>query len=268
LEEAITALDEVISLDPEWSDAYFRRGEVHERLAEVYDPQEEAELVQLSMEAAVENYTSILEMNPENLLALEKRGVANVKIASYEAAVEDLNQVIEAGSESAELYYFRAKARHEIGEFQGAKEDVELALELDLEPDLQLEAEALLEQIEQALVPKIPGYMGVPIMPDAIDYFVLARSAGYYSNRTTAEIQNWYNQQLSAYGWYPYMDDYWCPGTDRVILTYRTSSQLAMIAVISYEGRSMVMIVVNPLGEAELDIMNAITFLCFYINPN
>jgi len=206
----------------------------------------------------------MLELEPENLIALEKRAIANVNIGDFESAVEDLTGVIEADPERAEPYYFRATARYEIQEFQEAKDDAEMALELGLEPELQTAAEELLGQIEQALVPKVAGYKGVPYVPDAHDISILDRSAGYYSNRTVADVRSWYNQQLPAYGWYPYRDDAWCPGNQTVILTYQGSGQLAMIAVFSFEGRTLVMMVVNPLGEAEGDILNALAAICIW----
>jgi tetratricopeptide (TPR) repeat protein len=259
LEEALGAFDEVISLEPEMADAYFRRAETYERMADAYEDAEDEEQASLTWESAIDDYTTILELDPENLMATERRGIVRVHIGEFEAAIEDLSTVIEANPESAEFFYHRATAWVEIGEWQEAKADVETALELGLEADLQEAAENLLEQINQALKPS--GMSGVPIMPGATDVVYYDNGGRYNIDKSLAEIQSYYTGMLPAYGWRLNQPDIVCPEI-AVILVYEQGGQLAVVTGTFFEGRPVVLIVVDQTQDVLEDLASWISLVC------
>ncbi|MCD6217565.1 tetratricopeptide repeat protein [bacterium] len=83
----------------------------------------------------IENMTRVLELQPDNAIALEYRGMAHYEIGShFKLATEDFSRLIELSPKRAMLYFRRGLAFNQGGYSIEAIDDYMAALKLD--PDI------------------------------------------------------------------------------------------------------------------------------------
>ena len=97
--------------------AYFDRGLDHYK--------------QGNLEAAIEDYTTAIELDPQYVLAYYDRGGARSEQGNLDAAIEDYTRAIELDPQFAVAYYSRGVARSHQGDLSGAIQDYTTAIELD-----------------------------------------------------------------------------------------------------------------------------------------
>ncbi|MCX7594258.1 MAG: tetratricopeptide repeat protein [Fischerella sp.] len=81
-------------------------------------------------QAALENYTKALEIDPKNINAFLWRGNAQAYLKEYEAAIDDYTQVIRLAPEEADAYMNRAVVYCTLGNRQEAERDYQKAANL------------------------------------------------------------------------------------------------------------------------------------------
>src|SRR5439155_945690 len=109
---ALQALTEAIKLDPKCADAYFHRASL---LADVGQAA-----------AALGDYDHALKLNPDNISALNNRGLAYFALKDYERAAADFTQAIARDRYNAKFYLERRECllkldRHEEAQGDAAK---------------------------------------------------------------------------------------------------------------------------------------------------
>lgn len=86
-------------------------------------------------EAAESNLTQVLEQNPQDADALNKRGICRLKRAAYEKSIEDFTGALEFKPGDAVLWKHRAMAYASLRDFEPAIRDFTKTLELDSTAD-------------------------------------------------------------------------------------------------------------------------------------
>ncbi|MEZ4683385.1 MAG: tetratricopeptide repeat protein [Caldilineaceae bacterium] len=148
---ALDAFDHVVALEPTNADAHFN-------LAEIYDTQGEYEKALAHFTLAIDNaplsnawaydgrallyesfdepqkarddYTTFIELQPENPLGYSNRSNVLIWLAQWDAALADYNRVIELVPEQAHHYVSRAYIQRQRGDWQAAVADIERAMAL------------------------------------------------------------------------------------------------------------------------------------------
>ena len=82
-------------------------------------------------EAAEAKLTEVLEQNPTNADALNKRGICRLKRAAYEKSIEDFTAALDLTPDDPVLWKHRAMAYGSLREFEPAIRDFTKTLELD-----------------------------------------------------------------------------------------------------------------------------------------
>jgi tetratricopeptide (TPR) repeat protein len=76
------------------------------------------------------------------------RGLARAGLGLHEAALADFDAAIAADNGNALGFFGRGWVYAEIGEAEKAIPDLERSLELDLDPDIQQDVEAVLQKLK------------------------------------------------------------------------------------------------------------------------
>jgi|694.fasta_scaffold24465_4 tetratricopeptide (TPR) repeat protein len=87
---------------------------------------------QTNFEAAVDGFTNVLEINPENTEAYFMRGLNLTRLGEYELAIQDFSEAIARSPKGSESYYWRAEARKLSGDRLGAVADYSRASQLKM----------------------------------------------------------------------------------------------------------------------------------------
>ena len=117
---AIEQYNEAISIDPEFTVAYFDRGIAFQRI-EDYDQ-------------AIADYTQAIALDPDYASSYYQRGVTYYYQGDLEKAISDLNKATELDSTYALAYAVSGQVYAELGKVELAVGNYEKALELDLPP--------------------------------------------------------------------------------------------------------------------------------------
>uniref|UniRef100_A0A8C2LFU4 Tetratricopeptide repeat domain 6 n=1 Tax=Cricetulus griseus TaxID=10029 RepID=A0A8C2LFU4_CRIGR len=116
-QNAMTDYDAAISLDPEYSLAYFNAGNIyfhHRQFSQAND-----------------YFSKALEFNSENEYALMNRAVTNIILKKYEEAEKDFSCAIEHCPHWATLYFNRASLYFCLKKYELAEKDLGVALSLN-----------------------------------------------------------------------------------------------------------------------------------------
>lgn len=81
-------------------------------------------------QAAADDYSAILQIEKDNVTALEGRGLANIKGAQFEDAVADWSRLIELSPGTASYYRSRGQAQLGAKKFDDALADYEKSIDL------------------------------------------------------------------------------------------------------------------------------------------
>ena len=114
---AIEAFDRAIGLNPNYADAYSRRGIARAALKD--------------NQGAIADYNQALKLDPKNFIAYIGRG--NIRSASgdKQGALADFNQALKIDPNDAKLYVNRGVIRYQLEDKQGALADFNQALKID-----------------------------------------------------------------------------------------------------------------------------------------
>ena len=120
LDDAIIYYDEVISLQPgspiEFV-IYYHRGNAYSEKG--------------NFDAAIQDFTTAIELDPENDDVYYNRGNAYSEKGNFDAAIQDFTTAIELNPENDDVYYNRGNAYSEKGNFDAAIQDFTTAIELN-----------------------------------------------------------------------------------------------------------------------------------------
>ena len=160
-EEAIADLDKALALNPEFTDAYYRRAAVKLSLAASKIKSGNVKKARDLYQAAIKDFDEAIKLYPEYSNAYEIRGIAKIRIgklesdtrnkkkaqASYAAAVDDLTQAIKLEPKEFRAYYNRGRAKSFLGKLKANQGNVKEARRLyqaamaDFTQVIQLEPE-------------------------------------------------------------------------------------------------------------------------------
>ena len=116
-QDAITAYNETIRLQPDFANAYVNRGLAKEKLGQY--------------ESAIMDYSRAIEIDPTLAGAYNNRGSAKRKLGQHFSALEDLNTAIQLDPHYVKAYVNRGNAKNSLGHPNEALEDFNTALDLD-----------------------------------------------------------------------------------------------------------------------------------------
>lgn len=116
-QDAITAYNEAIRLQPDFANAYVNRGLTKEKLGQ--------------HESAIMDYSSAIKIDPTLAGAYNNRGSAQRRLGQHFLALEDLNTAIQLDSHYVKAYINRGNAKNSLGHPNEALEDFNTALDLD-----------------------------------------------------------------------------------------------------------------------------------------
>lgn len=116
LDEAVSAYSKAVNRQPEDPQAYRMRGNVFKDMEDY--------------EAALEDYTSSLELEPEAYW-FNRRGLVYEETKQYDKALQDYTKALELDPRWAVAYNNRGYAKMYLKDFAGAKTDFETSIKLD-----------------------------------------------------------------------------------------------------------------------------------------
>ncbi|HBB34236.1 MAG TPA: serine/threonine protein kinase [Cyanobacteria bacterium UBA8803] len=80
---------------------------------------------------AIERYTKVLELQPNNDSAYDQRGRIYSRLGESQKALADFSKAIQLNPRKERAYYQRGNIRWQLGDRQGAKDDYTQALQID-----------------------------------------------------------------------------------------------------------------------------------------
>ena len=116
-QDAITAYNEAIRLQPDFANAYVNRGLAKEQLGQ--------------HESAIMDYSSAIEIAPTFAGAYNNRGSAKRRLEQYFSALEDLSTAIQLDPHYVKAYVNRGNVKNSLGHPSAAIEDFDFALQLN-----------------------------------------------------------------------------------------------------------------------------------------
>ncbi len=148
--EAIVSFNEAIKLDSKASQAYYMRGNIKQKFADVHGAMkdynkaieskpdfseayfERGNIKYLLQDyyGAINDYSKTIELNENNLDAYYKRGQAKQQLEAYQDAINDCTKIIEKDRDNVDAYYLRGVLRIEYGQLSEGCLDLSKAGEL------------------------------------------------------------------------------------------------------------------------------------------
>ncbi len=80
-------------------------------------------------EDSIKYYNRIIELNPKNIRAYNKRGLARYEMGDKDGAIEDFNKDRKLDPKNVDAYSNRGLARYDLGDKEGAIRDYTQAIE-------------------------------------------------------------------------------------------------------------------------------------------
>ena len=155
--KALDELTQTISMDARHTHAYFMKGLIYRK-----DPS--------TVQAAITNYSKVVEIDPEHDAAFHNRGLAHIQIGDYDKAIEDFERAIELDPSNANSYNSRGIAFKCMGQYERALMDFDHAI--GLQPDHKLALSNRLETNELMWKSKF-------FVSDAIERLASLRDRGF-----------------------------------------------------------------------------------------
>jgi len=115
--EALKDFDRALHINSDYGKAYLSRGLVRRRLKDY--------------RGAIKDFNQALHFRPNHAKAYMNRGLARCDLGDYEGAIEDCNQALHIDAKFAEAYSIRGMMRSRLGDKKGAIEDWNQALKAD-----------------------------------------------------------------------------------------------------------------------------------------
>lgn len=107
--EALVNLNKAIELDPNYSSAYYLRGNIKDNFEDRH--------------GAMKDYNLAIEKNPKFADALFARGNVKMKLQDYYGAVDDYTAAIAINENYVEAYFSRGRAKQFLQAYQDAIND-------------------------------------------------------------------------------------------------------------------------------------------------
>lgn len=82
------------------------------------------------MERVISDYTKAIELNPDDVISYNNRGLAHEKNGEYELALEDYTKAIELEPNEVSGYYNRENIYLKLAEYEKAFAEYDRALEM------------------------------------------------------------------------------------------------------------------------------------------
>ncbi len=129
---------ERIKKDKDDIEAYYARGGSHFQLGQIYIlmygpaySQDQNKVIKGEFEAAVSDFSAVVDKKPDLLQAYIMRGMAYGQMGLSAAAIGDFSHVIEVDPKNGFAYYARGREYWAKGDYLKAKEDYDRAVDLD-----------------------------------------------------------------------------------------------------------------------------------------
>lgn len=123
-EEAITAYNAALELNPHLAEAYYWRGRAYLAIGD-------DDAATADYEQAIIEYSAIIEENPNDADAYNGRGTVHRSLRDYEDAISDFTEAIGINPDVAEYYYNRGRAYASLGNNEQAIDDFSRSIELN-----------------------------------------------------------------------------------------------------------------------------------------
>lgn len=114
--EALIDFDTVVRLEPDLSEAYINRGTVKRSMGEYQN--------------AIEDYNNAINLEPNSPIALTHRGIARSALNKHQTAILDFDEAIRLDSSYIDAYINRGSAKRALGMEVEGKKDLDIAFEL------------------------------------------------------------------------------------------------------------------------------------------
>ena len=114
--ESLIDFDTAIRLEPELTEAYINRGTVKKSLGEYQN--------------AIEDYNMAIHLDANSVNALTHRGIAKSALKNYQPAISDFDEAIRLDPSYIDAYINRSSAKRALGMELEGKKDLDLAIEL------------------------------------------------------------------------------------------------------------------------------------------
>jgi tetratricopeptide (TPR) repeat protein len=131
-EEAISAFNKSLLLNPNHTEAYYNRGM--------------AKFRQEKYLASIQDFDEALRISPNDANIYSQRGVAKHLMGNSELAMKDMDKSQQLEPENPYRYTSRAFVRSKMGDLFGALDDYKIALELDPDDAVAWNNYGLLEE--------------------------------------------------------------------------------------------------------------------------
>lgn len=141
-EQALSAYDTAIRLQPDYAEVYNNRGNIKNKLG--------------SRDAALDDYNEAICLNPHFAEAYYNRAVQKVISEEFDTAIVDFTEAIRLNSDCAQAYTHRGVAKAELGNINEARSDLKTALVLAEQQgnaDFKALVEKWLQRVD-SIVPK------------------------------------------------------------------------------------------------------------------
>jgi len=116
-DQAIAHFSAAIGINPQFADAYFKRGNIKLRLGRHGE--------------AIADYTEAIRLDPKNAKYLNNRGRVYFEAKQYDPAIADFDAALGIDRRFAVSYFNRGLAREAMGDRNGAIADLAASVELD-----------------------------------------------------------------------------------------------------------------------------------------
>ena len=115
----ISSYDQAIQLNPNYTIAYFNRGNAKRRLKRPKD--------------AITDYNKAIQLKPDFAKAYNNRGISKSNLGRSKNAITDYNKAIQLDPESVKAYTNRGISKSDLGQHENAIADFDKAIQLDPE---------------------------------------------------------------------------------------------------------------------------------------
>ena len=116
VDEAISAYDQTIHLNPEYTYAYYNRGR--------------AKVVLGQYESGIADFDKTLQLTPDFNHAYLMRGGAKASLGCYESAAEDINESLRLKPDDSDVYFIRGCVKVGLKQYEAAIEDFDKHIQL------------------------------------------------------------------------------------------------------------------------------------------
>jgi len=138
IDRAIADYNEALRIKPDYRNALYKRGraynnkgykdgELVDRLLRIFNKG----YYDYNYDQAIEDFTAIIKIKPDDYDALYHRGAAYYNKGNYDKAIEDFTAVIKIKPDDYKILYYRGNAYYKKGNYDQAIEDWEAVLKID-----------------------------------------------------------------------------------------------------------------------------------------